>query len=265
MKLISTLFVLYSVVSLCLGLRAPGNQPNIIFILADDLGFGDVELYWNNSTHGRISTPNINKLALEGTRWENTYTGDTVCAPSRCTLMTGLDSGHSAIRGNNPIPLGPNDLSFTTLLKKAGYYTGLIGKWGLGDTNTTGAPNKHGLDYFFGYTSQLLAHDYYPTSLWENMDLYPIPENEKGPVIYSHDLFTNFSLNFIQQNYKKPFFLEIAYTIPHAGSPNSTDETGCPVPSQGIYANQTSWPTVEREAVVSTQSTGNVTNKEFCS
>src|SRR5690242_9600903 len=137
-------------------LVAEDRPPNVIFILADDLGYGDLGCYGQ----AKIKTPNLDQLAKEGLRFREFYAGDTVCAPSRCALMTGLHTGHAKIRGNANVPLGPDDLTVAELLKSAGYTTGLIGKWGLGDTNTTGLPQNKGFDEFLGYLDQVHAHDY---------------------------------------------------------------------------------------------------------
>jgi len=128
-------------------LRPAGLKPSIIFILADDLGFGDLGCYGQT----KIKTPNLDKLAAEGMRFTSFYAGSTVCAPSRCTLMTGLHTGHAIIRGNATVPLGPQDLTVAEILKQAGYRTALIGKWGLGNPNTTGVPQKMGFDELTGF------------------------------------------------------------------------------------------------------------------
>src|SRR5437660_5482376 len=137
------------------------TKPNVIFILADDLGYGDLGCYGQK----QIQTPNIDRLVTEGMRFSQCYAGSTVCAPSRCALMTGLHTGHATIRGNAAVPLGPDDVTVAELLQKAGYHTGLIGKWGLGTENTSGLPQKHGFDEFVGYLSQTHAHDYYTDHL----------------------------------------------------------------------------------------------------
>src|SRR5260370_28980338 len=123
---------------------ALAKPPNIIFILAEDLGYGDLGCYGQQ----RIQTPNLDRLAAEGMRFTQCYAGSTVCAPSRCTLMTGLHTGHATIRGNALVPLRPEDVTVAEVLKSAGYATGLIGKWGLGEPGTTGIPNRKGFDYF---------------------------------------------------------------------------------------------------------------------
>ena len=151
-----------SVLSSCVGAgraaRATKDRPNIIFILAYDLGYGDLGCYGQQT----IQTPNIDKMAEEGMRFTDHYAGSTVCAPSRCCLMTGLHSGHAWVRGNARVPLRPSDVTVAELLKGAGYSTGIIGKWGLGEPETTGIPNKQGFDYWFGYLNQRHAHNYYP-------------------------------------------------------------------------------------------------------
>jgi arylsulfatase A-like enzyme len=134
------------------------KRPNIIFILADDLGYGDVGCFGQKT----IQTPNIDRLAVEGMRFTDHYAGSTVCAPSRCCLMTALHSGHALVRGNARVPLRPSDVTVAELLKQAGYTTGIIGKWGLGEPDSTGIPNKQGFDYWFGYLNQRHAHNYYP-------------------------------------------------------------------------------------------------------
>src|SRR5437868_5091655 len=140
--------------------RPPG-KPNLIFILADDLGYGDLGCYGQE----RIRTPNIDRLAAEGMRFTQCYAGSTVCAPSRCCLLTGLHTGHARIRGNAGVPLEPADVTVAEILKPRGYRTAAIGKWGLGNEGTTGMPNKHGFDEWFGYLDQTHAHNYYPRFL----------------------------------------------------------------------------------------------------
>jgi arylsulfatase A-like enzyme len=222
-----------------------GPKPNIIFILADDLGYGDLGCYGQE----KIQTPNIDRMAKEGIVFTDHYAGCTVCAPSRCCLMTGLHTGHAWIRGNDRIPLRPADVTVAQLLKGAGYTTGIVGKWGLGEPGTTGLPNKKGFDYFFGYLNQTQAHNYYPEYLWRNEEKVPLA-NEVKPVNppsgvatkrvqYSCDLFTADALEFVGRNKDKPFFLYLAYTIPHANDENKPN--GMEVPSYAPYADQ-DWP-----------------------
>ena len=221
------------------------NHPNIIFILADDLGYGDLGCYGQKV----IQTPNIDKLAAEGMRFTDHYAGSTVCAPSRCCLMTGFHTGHALIRGNANVPLRPSDVTVARLLKGAGYATGIIGKWGLGEAESTGIPNRQGFDYWFGYLNQRHAHNYYPTFLWRNEEQAPLKNevrdiNPPGGVAtkrveYSHDLFASEALQFVERNKNKTFFLYLPFTIPHAN--NEAGNKGMEVPSFGPYADK-SWP-----------------------
>ena len=190
---------------------AAGRKPNIIFILADDLGYGDLSCYGQS----RFSTPNIDRLAKEGLLFHQHYSGSTVCAPSRCSLMTGFHMGHAYVRGNaaegQGVPLRPEDLTVAEALQKAGYKTGLYGKWGLGMDGTPGHPNRQGFDEFFGYLNQQHAHSYYTDHLFRNETKVPL---EKGQ--YSHDLIMDEALGFVRRNQANPFFLYLAVTIPHA-------------------------------------------------
>jgi arylsulfatase A-like enzyme len=219
------------------------KKPNIIFILADDLGYGDLGCYGQE----KIKTPNLDKLASQGTRFTQAYAGSTVCAPSRCALMTGLHTGHCRIRGNAQVPLEQQDTVLAKLLKALGYFTGLIGKWGLGEIDSSGAPSKQGFDYFFGFANQTHAHNYYPDFLWRNDEKVPIPANLQlkknvaaKKVVYAHDLFTQEALEFIEKNKTGPFFLYLAYTIPHANNEAGKIE-GMEVPSDEPYSNE-AWP-----------------------
>lgn len=233
----------------CLGvIVSAAKPPNIIFILADDFGYGDLQTYPNiNENHAKIQTPHLTSMAEQGTRWTQVYAGDAVCAPSRCSLMTGLHSGHSRIRGNKGVPLEAEDVTIPMLLKKANYSTGMIGKWGLGLNGTTGQPNLKGFDTAFGYYNQDAAHDYYPSSLWNNFNKERLIGNDKHLFTnYTHDLFTNLSLSWISEhaNQPNPFFLYLAFTIPHAGGKGTRTQTGEPVPDPGPYEFE-KWPTVE--------------------
>jgi arylsulfatase A-like enzyme len=210
--------------------RVPSRAPNIIFILADDLGYGDPGCYGQKL----IKTPNIDRLAAQGTRFTQCYAGSTVCAPSRCALMTGLHTGHARIRGNANVPLEPGDLTVAEVLKRAGYTTGIIGKWGLGEPESTGIPNRKGFDYWFGYLNQTHAHNYYPDYLWRNEEKYPLRKGE-----YSHDLFTREALDFVKRSSDRPFFLYLAYTIPHANNELfRATGNGQEVPSDEPYSKE---------------------------
>jgi len=195
------------------------EKPNIILILADDLGYGDIGCYGQT----KIKTPHLDRMAAEGMKFTQFYAGSTVCAPSRCSLMTGLHTGHCEIRGNKEYkpegqhPLSAEAVTVAELLKQTGYTTGAMGKWGLGGPGTDGVPEKQGFDLFFGYNCQREAHFYYPEHLWKNEKKFIIEENKKGKkAVYSHDLIVNEALAFIKKHHKEPFFLYLPFTIPHA-------------------------------------------------
>jgi arylsulfatase A-like enzyme len=228
-------------------LAAATTKPNIVFILSDDLGYGELGCYGQKL----IQTPRIDRMAAEGIRFTDCYAGSTVCAPSRCTLMTGLNTGHCRIRGNATVPLQPEDTTVAKVLKSAGYATGLIGKWGLGEPGSTGVPNRQGFDYFFGYLDQVHAHNYYPDYLWRNGQKVPLPNVvEHGVaskrVVWSHDLFAAESLEFVEQHKNEPFFLYLAFTIPHANNEGfEAGKDGMEVPDDEPYSDR-AWPRVEK-------------------
>ena len=220
-------------------LRKAG-KPNIIYILADDLGYRELGCYGQE----KIKTPNIDKLAAEGMRFLQHYSGSPVCAPSRCTLMTGKHTGHAFVRDNHEIgewesglgqlPLPDSELTVAKILKNQGYTTGAIGKWGLGGVGTTGDPNNQGFDFFYGYNDQRKAHNYYPEYLWRNgekefldNDTFSAhqafegdPDNPadydkyKGND-YAQDLMAAEALKFVKTNKDNPFFLYLAFPVPH--------------------------------------------------
>ena len=194
------------------------NTPNIIFILADDLGYADLGCYGQQKTE----TPNLDKMAAAGMKFTQFYSGSTVCAPARTTLMTGLHTGHTPIRGNKTFepegqtPLEENVVTIANLLQKSGYRTAAFGKWSLGFITTSGDPAKKGFDEFYGYNCQSLAHDYYPAHLWHNHDRIDFKENLTANVTYSADTIHAEAMRFIkQQNNNQPFFLYLPYTLPH--------------------------------------------------
>ncbi|TLX76475.1 arylsulfatase [Labilibacter sediminis] len=197
-----------------------GQKPNIIYILADDLGYGD--LGYNGQK--KIHTPNIDQLANEGMVFTNHYAGSAVCGPSRASLMTGLHTGHGIIRENprwtasgKPATFDENTITVADELKKAGYTTGVIGKWGLAELCGKGVPNKQGFDYFYGFNRHRTAHHYYADSVYENQTQIRIEGNnvleKKGK--YIHNLFTEKAVDFINTNKDEKFFLYLAYTLPH--------------------------------------------------
>ena len=188
-------------------------RPNIIYILADDLGYGDLGSYGQKL----ILTPRLDAMAAQGMRFTQHYAGAPSCHPSRCVLFTGLHTGHSRIRANSDRPLLPEDFTITQMMKKAGYKTGVVGKWALGQEETAGAPWEQGVDEFLGYLDQTHAHTYYPDHLWKNGQRLEIPENQMGQrAVYSHDLFVEQTLDFIRRQKEGPFFFYAALTIPHA-------------------------------------------------
>lgn len=194
--------------------RAATRPPNIVFILLDDLGYGDFGCYGQK----RIHTPNIDRAAAEGLRFTDCYAGGTVCAPSRSALMTGLHTGHGAVRANaGTIPLLASDVTVAQTLRRAGYVTGGFGKWGLGDAGSSGAPSRHGFDRFFGYLHQVHAHDYYTDFLWDNEKKFPLAGNAGGGrKQYSADVIAGRAFDFIGENRSRPFFLYYCTTLPHA-------------------------------------------------
>lgn len=193
-------------------------KPNIILIVADDLGYGDLGCYGQK----KFKTPNIDRLAAEGMRFTQHYAGTAVCAPSRAALMTGLHTGHTYVRGNRGMnngqyPLPDSALTLPELLKEAGYITGAFGKWGLGFPASTGDPMNQGLDEFFGYNSQTFAHNYYPHELWHNRDKIVLEKNEgikRGE--YAPSLIHEKALDFITRHKDTTFFLFVPTIIPHA-------------------------------------------------
>ncbi len=200
---------------------ADGSRPktNLVLIVADDLGYGDLGCYGQK----RFSTPHLDRMAREGMRFTQHYSGCTVCAPSRSALMTGQHTGHTYIRGNkekNPEgqePLPENTVTLPGLLRKAGYRTGAFGKWGLGPPGSGGDPNRQGFDEFFGYNCQRLAHNYYPWHLWHNQEKVVLEENrEDRRGVYAPDLIHRKALAFLQENATRPFFLFLPVIVPHA-------------------------------------------------
>jgi arylsulfatase A len=240
MKLLASIFPICTFLIFS-GLCAKAQrQPNIIYIYADDLGYGELGSYGQK----KIKTPHLDEMAKEGIRFTQHYTSAPVCAPARCMLLTGRHSGHSYIRGNyefggfsdategGQMPLPEGTVTIGHMLKKAGYTTGAIGKWGLGMSTNTGNPNAQGFDYFYGYLDQKQAHNYFPTHLWENgkwdtlgnagifVHRKPV-QTGADPFAYyigkdySIDRLSAKAMDFIQKNRDKPFFLYLPFTIPH--------------------------------------------------
>jgi arylsulfatase A-like enzyme len=240
-------------------LASSDAPPNILFILADDLGYGDLGVYPNpKDPQDRLKTPNIDKLASESMMFTDAYAGAPVCAPSRCTLMTGRHTGHCTVRANDQ-SLNKTDVTVAQVLQKAGYTTALVGKWGLGSTNTPGSPNNKGFDHFFGYTSQENAHDYYPPFLWRNEKMVMFPENKNASsdscgyprtqhCVWAEDAFINETNRLLLEmaKDKKPFYIFLSFTTPHAGGIGRNAETGVPGPYIESEYTSKNWPEVEK-------------------
>lgn len=241
------------------GHAAAARRPNIIFVMVDDMGYGDLGVYGQQ----HLQMPRVDQMAREGMRFTQVYAGSSVCAPSRSTLMTGLHTGHTRVRGNSSdveghgavacagggsgwrVPLRPEDVTVAEVLKEAGYVTGITGKWGLGEAGTPGVPNRKGFDEWRGFLNQRLAHSFYPTHLWENETHRRLEGNTgtredfESEAQYAHDLFTDFALDFIRRHgaEDKPFFLYVPYTVPH---------NRYQIPELEPYTRDTGWTEQEK-------------------
>ncbi len=233
------------------------DRPNLIWIMADDMGYGEVGCYGQRV----IATPNLDRMAREGLRFTHFYAGATVCAPSRSVLMTGKHHGHTRVRGNagpnNPTAqaLRDGDTTVADVLHQAGYRTALVGKWGLGDVGpaATGLPRRHGFDEFFGYLNQVHAHNHFPDFLWRNEEkvalrnkVTPVGGNGGGyateAVEYADDLFADAAVKFVAENKARPFFLYWSMVVPHANNERTRAlKNGAEVPDLGPYADK-DWP-----------------------
>jgi len=236
------------------------RRPSIIYILADDLGYGDLSCYGQT----KFATPNLDKMANEGIRFTSAYAGSTVCSPSRAALMLGQHTGHLNIRGNFAgATLRADEVTVAEVLKTAGYRTCLLGKWGLTEEGLPGLPQKKGFDEFFGYLSNAEAHDYYPEFLWRYDPPQAAKDGFDGKLQFADnaggrksryipDLCTTAALNFIrygkpdQFNRHRPFFLFLCYTIPHANNEEGRRTgNGMQVPTDAPYSGE-AWPPVEK-------------------
>ena len=252
--------IVASFVYLCggIGLAAEhATRPNLIFILADDLGYGELGCYGQTI----IQTPRLDAMAKQGLQFTHFYSGATVCAPSRSVLMTGMHHGHTRVRGNagriNPAAqaLQDGDVTVAKVLQQSGYRTALFGKWGLGDIGAaeSGLPRKHGFDEFFGFLSQHHAHNHFPDFLWRNEEkislpnkVVPVGEDGGGyateAVQFADDLFAAEALRFVDENKSRPFFLYWSMIVPHANNERTRAlKNGAEVPDFGPYAS-TDWP-----------------------
>jgi arylsulfatase A-like enzyme len=239
------------------GAFAAVSRPNLIWIMADDLGYGELGSYGQKV----IKTPHLDRMAREGLRFTHFYAGATVCAPSRSVVMTGQHHGRTRVRGNagaaNPRvqALRPEDVTVARVLQEAGYATALMGKWGLGDVGPaeSGLPWKHGFDVFFGYLNQRHAHNHFTDFIWRNEEKLTLPNKvttvtpdgagyATDPVLFVDDLVTDEALKFVSQHQNHPFFLYWNMVIPHANNERTRDlKNGAHVPDFGPYTKET-WP-----------------------
>ena len=236
------------------------DRPNIVYIMTDDLGYGDLGCYGQEV----IQTPHLDQMAREGMRFTDHYAGHTVCRPSRLVLWTGQHVGHTGLIGNRSRSLTGAETTVSRMLQRHGYATGGVGKWALGHVETPsevdnpGHPNRNGFDYWCGYLNQSNAHNFYPTYLWENKQQLQLPGNVIGDykngrgrvaserVTYSHDVMTERALQFVRDHHTKPFLLHIHWTIPHANNEGGrVTGDGMEVPDYGIYADR-DWPNPEK-------------------
>ncbi len=230
---------LFTTFALCCS-NASAEKPNIIFILSDDLAQGDVGCYGQKL----IATPNLDRMAKEGTRYTQAFCGTTVCAPSRSSLMTGLHSGHCPVRGNwelpgeGQLPLPAETTTIAEILHTEGYATACMGKWGMGMFDTTGSPLKQGFDHFFGYNCQRHAHSYFPTYLYRDATRFDLPGNDGKGIgkTYAQNLIQEDVISWVRGLKEKPFFLYYAITLPHG-----THE----IDDLGSYADKP-WPAEQK-------------------
>lgn len=212
---------------------AAKKRPNIIFIMVDDLGWADLGCYGSKA----ISTPNIDRMASEGIRFTDAYSGCMVCAPARSVLMTGFHTGHTSVRSNTGgVPLEDSDITVAEVLKQAGYRCGGFGKWGLGDVRTSGVPEKQGFDVFFGYYHQIHAHDYWTDYLWRNSEKIEMTGEKGSAERYTHYRIFEQTMDFIRQNKDRPFFCYAPWTPPHGKFQIPEDE-----PVWAMYKDK-EWP-----------------------
>lgn len=228
--------------------QLPQTRPNIIFIMTDDLGYGDLGSYGQKV----IETPALDRMAGQGMRFTQAYAGSPVCAPSRSVLMTGQHTGNTRVRGNfsairvpelpkwRRIPLHDEDVTVAEVLQEAGYVTGMFGKWGLGEATTTGEPNRQGFDEWMGFLNQRRAHSHYPDYLWHNTEKLELPGNADGQrTQHTQPLFTDYALDFIDRHREENFFLYLPYCLPHS-------EFAATEPFYELYADREDWTEQEK-------------------
>jgi arylsulfatase A-like enzyme len=240
---------------------AKADSPNVILVLVDDMGIGDLGLYGQKT----LATPNLDKMAEEGMYFTNMYCGSTVCAPSRATLITGKHTGNASVRGNKPQQVvDDSEYTIAKVFKDAGYKTGAVGKWGVGRYMPLDDPRRKGFDYFYGYINMFHAHNFYPEYLYENGEKVLLRNKTKrvdgiNPwagdsvregmgvaelrIDYTHRLFDSTALSFIEQNKNEKFFLYLAYNVPHANNEKRPD--GMEVDDYYEFAD-TDWPIQEK-------------------
>ncbi len=213
---------------------ARSDKPNIIYIIEDELGYYEPAFMGGKN----IRTPNVDRLAAEGIRFNNLFAGSSVCAPTRCCLMTGKHAGHTSVRVNGGgTPLRADEPTIASMLKARGYATGGFGKWGCGGRDSTGVPEKHGFDVFLGYYDQVHAHSYYPPYLVQNSEEVPLKNNHGATgETYSQYVIHDAAMKFIREHAKGPFFAYLPYTPPH-GNFDIPDSD----PAWAMYKDQ-AWP-----------------------
>ena len=246
--------VLLSLAACFCGAGMGAERLNLIYIMADDLGYGDLGCFGQKV----IQTPNLDRLAAEGMRLTSYYASNTVCRPSRLALWTGMHAGHTAIDSNAGYVFQPEDVTVAEVLREAGYATGGVGKWAMGNVENSGHPNLNGFDFWMGYLDQSEAHNYYPTHLWRNMDKYPLAGNVIGDYpngrgrvsskrqTWSHGVMTEQMLGFIREHRDRPFLMHVHWTVPHANNEGGRVlKNGMEIPDYGQYANR-DWPDTEK-------------------
>jgi arylsulfatase A-like enzyme len=246
------ILILLSLSFLSFPVEKKTRKPNIIIILADDLGYGDLSCYGQKI----LKTPNLDRMAKEGVRFTDFYSGSTVCAPSRCALMTGLHMGHAYIRGNGEFPMRPEETLMPEIFKQNGYTTGLFGKWGLGLVDNMGSPEKQGWDSFLGYLHHIKAHNSYVSSLWQTQNGLT-SEIKIDSTRHSHHSIFEAAVSFIKNNKDRPFLAYLPFTLVHAEMGKTSEESlkpflkadGTSIFSEMPWVNQSPKPTYKNQTM----------------